>query len=339
MDEYIFLTDLIYINKSFSLIAIIFVLYKCKPLMPKNPLKRIKAIKYILTSKQEEKNVISLPITGEIALKVSDYNFKIINLKEKAIYTVFNESNEKTIYEKLHYSYSSKMFEEIINVDKKNKIIKGVFYNGHHPNVIGEYLKLNRKFSDLFLELITKSEVKEVNVKNYAKTLYLDNLAVLERNSSIITEDHFNFVKNFILKKYEKIANEFLEDVIHLTLSHGDIKEDNLIVENNRFLLVDWEFCDFRIPSYDILQFMYRFPYFDPKFYQDLFGDVQKDLRSKDLSYKGLQKYFQNLGVNYLDLFYLEEIKLRLFQFERRSFAKDFSGYVVGYIKGIVGKS
>jgi hypothetical protein len=87
--------------------------------MPKNPLKRIKAIKYILTSKQKGKSVISLPITGEIALIVSDSNYNIINLKEKAIYTFFSEINEQNIVEKLQYSYSSLMYEEILCVDKK----------------------------------------------------------------------------------------------------------------------------------------------------------------------------------------------------------------------------
>jgi hypothetical protein len=197
-------------------------------------------------------------------------------------------------------------------------------------------LKLNRGFCELFLDLITKSHVKELNVKDHAKTLYLDIIAILDRNFSNITEDQFHYVKSFIFKKYSKVVNEFRDDVLHLTLSHGDIKEDNLTVEkDNKFLAIDWEFCDFRLPSYDILQFTYRFPKFESRFYKEFFREIQWNLKLKGITYREISKYFRNLGSDYLDVFYLEKIKLRLFQFERRNFAKDFLSYIVCYIKGI----
>jgi thiamine kinase-like enzyme len=305
--------------------------------MPKNPLKRIKAIVYIFFSKQKEQKIVSFPICGEIALKVGDSNYKIINLKERAIYTVLNGSSQKYILEKLLFNHSSKMYEEILNVDKKNKVIKGVFYNGHHPNIAKKHMKLNRDFCNLFFDLITKSEIREVKLKNYVKSLYLDSLEILERNSTKLSEEHINYVKGFILTRYEKIEKEFLDDCLHLTLSHGDIKEDNLIENNNRLLLIDWEFCDFRLPSYDILQFKSRFPNFSSEYFQKLIATLKDKLTEKELNNEGLNKYLEDSCSNYLDVFYLEDIKLRLSQFETRDFAKDFLNYIIIRIQNFEG--
>ncbi|EKN69396.1 hypothetical protein BABA_10061 [Neobacillus bataviensis LMG 21833] len=337
MDEYIFLTEFISINKNIPLFTLAYVLFKCRPLMPRNPLLRINTIKYIL--KQKERNVVPLPVHGEIAIKVGDFNYKIISLREKAIYTVCNEGSETEIYEKLGYSHSNKMYEEIISVDTENKVIKGVFYNGYHPNIAKKHMKLNKKFCHLFYDLITNSDLKEVSAKKYAKSLYLDCLKILDRNSSEITVEQFNYVKKFILSRYKKIANEFLEDVLHLTLNHGDIKKENLIEDGKRLILIDWEFCDFRIPSHDLLQFMKRYPNLELSFYRTLFETLNNNLKLNELLYKELSRYFQLLGKSYLDIFYLEDIKIRLTQFENRNYAKDFSRYIVGYIKGIEEKS
>jgi hypothetical protein len=225
------------------------------------------------------------------------------------------------------------MYEEILDFDKKNKVIKGVFYNGHHPNIINKYMKLNREFCQLFFDLITKSVLKEVNAKDYAKSLYLDNLEILERNSSLILEEHLIYVKKFILNRYEKVSNKFMEESIHLTLSHGDIKEENLIEEGNKLILIDWEFCDFRLPAHDLIQFMKRYPNLDQSFYRKLFEKIFDNLNTKEWSHKGLSKYFQPLNEIYLDIFYLEDIKIRLTQYENRNYAKDFSKYIVRHIK------
>jgi thiamine kinase-like enzyme len=338
MNQYVFLTNYLSVNKKFPKIAVPFLLFKSKPFMPKNPFKRIKTIYYILLSSKRIHNEISLPVKGEIALTVGDSNYKIINIKDNTISTVFNQNNEKMIYKCLHYSNSSRVYEEIINVDQKNRIIKGVFYNGHHPNLIETNLKLNGMVCDLLFDLLTKSDIKKVREKDYGKTLYVESLDILKRNSFRITEEQFNYVKEFVLNKYAEITKKDLNGIIHLTLSHGDIKEDNLIEINHKLFLIDWEFCDFRLPGFDILHFMSRYPNFDATIYEKLVGKLKNHLKSVESFGNDVEKYFHQSSENFLDIFFLEAIKLRLTKFETRKFAEDFSNYVVNYIKMLEAK-
>jgi hypothetical protein len=179
------------------------------------------------------------------------------------------------------------------------------------------------QLKELFINLIIKSDVKKVNANNYASSLITNSFKILERNSNTITEQQYQQVKEFILLCYKNFCDKSPKEDIHLTLSHGDIKQENIIQKKNKLLLIDWEFCNYRLPNYDILKSMLRFSCLDEIFYKSL---VKRIISSSNIKGRSeLQIYFHEYKDIYLYLFYLEDINLRLFQFENRGFARDFS--------------
>ncbi|MFS0861491.1 phosphotransferase family protein [Fredinandcohnia sp. 179-A 10B2 NHS] len=334
MSQYLSLNKNISINKNTSVISLPILLYRCKPLMPKNHFKRLRVVmKYLLLYMKNGANEKTIGVNGEIALRVGYNNYKVINMKDNIIYTVYTEENESIIFESLEYRTESLMYEKILEIDQINKIIKGQFYNGHHPNLTNinnKYCK--QKLGDLFVNLLTKSKVKEINSICYVEKQLNDSLDVLNRNTEKISNEQYQYVKTFLLSNYGEFIRNSPEENMQLTLSHGDIKQDNLLESNGEVVLIDWEFCGFRSPMYDFIKFKRRFSSYGDIF----FLDIKKIIINYLISSKNrsLIKYFQNDSKKYMNIFYLEDINLKLKQFETRRFARDFSR-IINHIKGI----
>ncbi|SEP67299.1 Choline/ethanolamine kinase [Virgibacillus subterraneus] len=332
MSTFVSLGNFISINKKLSIPSIAFKLFCCKPLMPRNPLKRLRVVYnyLILFRRNNVSNEHILRSDGDVAIKVVDSNYKVINLKRKIIQTIFDEENEDKICGSLIYKDSSTLYEKIWDIDKENRIITGLFYNGHHPNLNKTKSKiLKNRLTDMFISLLAESDIRNVNARVYAKSLVDLTLEILDRNSEGITEKESRYVRNFLVRIYERFIKNNEERFIQLTLSHGDIKEDNLLVQNNKIVLIDWEFCGFRSPTFDLIKFKTRFPNFGDDFYSKLNKYLFDKLSNKTKRGNELIQRYMN---NYLDLFYLEDITLRLIQFENREFAKDFSK-IIKFIK------
>ncbi len=304
--------------------------------MPRNPIKRIKVIlNYALQYKKNKFKKKSLIIDGDIALSVGNNNYKIIRLKDRVIYTIYDEHNESYILRSLRFNKSSLMYEKIYDVDIENRIIKGRFYNGHHPNLINASINnhLRDKISDMFINLLYKSAIKEVESHVYAKFLLSKSLGILNRNSGKLSEEQIETVKSFIKIEYEKFIKSYSRNKIILTFSHGDIKQDNLLEVNNEIVLIDWEFCEFRTPFYDFLKFKARFPFLGEEFYDYILERINRYFKESDIN-NLLSDYFYTHSINNKELFYLEDVYLRLIQFETRQFASDFSR-IIRFIKGV----
>ncbi|MFD1040616.1 phosphotransferase [Virgibacillus byunsanensis] len=330
MNTFVSLGDLISVNKKLSFLSMALKLFSCKPLMPKNPIKRIEIVyKYLILFRLNiSSNEHLLRSDGDVALRVADSNYKVINIKDRVIHTIFEEENEDKIYSSLKHKDSSSVYEKICNIDKENRIITGVFYNGHHPNLNKTKSKiLKKRLRDMFINLLVKSDIKYVNADLYSKSLVANILTTLERNSKNIMEEESDLVRNFAIETHQRFIKNFHDEFLLLTLSHGDIKQDNLLVENNKIILIDWEFCEFRSPTYDIMKFKSRFPEFEDKFYLHVNKCLSENLSSKTKTKKHSKLTHRDMD-SQLDIYYLEDISLRLLQFENREFAKDFSKIV-----------
>ncbi|MDQ0344470.1 hypothetical protein J2S14_003313 [Lederbergia wuyishanensis] len=97
-------------------------MFHCKPLMPKNPLKRFLVIFNYLkfNNKKKDHEEYFLPVNGDIYFKVGDSNYKIISFKKDVIYTVLI-TYDKQLYKKLNYRKFTKTYEEKLNIVKKTE--------------------------------------------------------------------------------------------------------------------------------------------------------------------------------------------------------------------------
>ncbi|WP_079505327.1 hypothetical protein [Mesobacillus jeotgali] len=329
MTKFLSLTKSISVRKDTNFFKIPILLYTCKPLMPKNPLKRIKVVgKYIFNCVKSHRYEKELPVNGDIAISIGEKNFKVIRLKEKVIYTIYSntKADHKKMLQILKSKNSSKLYEGILNVDRKKGIIKGVYYNGHHPNLLKRNTLTDEMINELFISLIISSSIKEVNLKEYVNFLVTNCRRILRRDAHKIEEQESKFVIGVIEELSQKIINALPLDKIKLTLSHGDLKQDNLIEVKNKLIPIDWEFCDFRSPSFDIYKFQSRFPKYGKEFYEKVFLNLGKVRKVSNSEHKD---YFQQTVKVYLDLFLLEDVYLRLKQYESRSFAANFSTHLI----------
>lgn len=302
------LTKSIWIHKDLPWYTIPLLLYRFKPLMPKNRIKRIKAIYTYLSARQHNEEY-SIPLKGDIVFKVGDSNYKVVNFDERIIYSVINK-NTDFLLQGLRRANCSELFEEVLEIDYKNKIVKGVLYNGHHPNLTFTKRDTNIKLSALFSDLVMKSQVKLITLEQYVQTLKKNCLEVLNRNNKVISSSEYTLINEFVERKSNYLLLNYAKEVVPLTLSHGDIKQDN-IIELDRYQLIDWEFNDYRSISFDLLKFKL------------------KHSNYKELQFEKCIFYHSILFENFLhnqdllrDLFSLEDIYLRLVQFETRNFAK-----------------
>ncbi len=176
----------------------------------------------------------------------------------------------------------------------------------------------------MFSKLIMNSNTRRVNAQWYVTSLMTGILDILERNSSLISSKDCSIVKKFVEDMYLNFSKMLTEEDIILTLSHGDIKQDNLIQTKKGIILTDWEFCGFRAPTYEYFKFKSRFPHLGNDYFENLLNKVINEL-NKNRSQSDLSKYFRCYFPKYLYLNLIEDIELRLKQFETRDFAKDFN--------------
>ncbi|WP_431800762.1 hypothetical protein [Halobacillus andaensis] len=85
--------------------------------------------------------------------------------------------------------------------------------------------------------------------------------------------------------------------------------------------LIDWEFSGYRSPLYDYYKFIYRVSRIDSDYSKEIFKNIKKEIFEKRL----INKYLEVDEKLLLSLFILEDLNLRLFQYENRNFAKDFN--------------
>lgn len=127
-------------------------------------------------------------------------------------------------------------------VDRESRVIKGGFYNGHHPLLLKRNRVFDHKLKKLFVDLFQNSFTQIRNVREYARDLVEDIFIILENNSNIIPQPQLKLTKSFVLKNYKLFISQYRGDKIKLSLSHGDINKTilsiNAMSENLKRILI-----------------------------------------------------------------------------------------------------
>ncbi|TMW70543.1 hypothetical protein [Alteribacter natronophilus] len=321
MNKYRALTQNVMINREIPKYKVPFVIFNCKPLVPKNYMKRIKAT-FIYLIKYWIGVTESIPYKSDIVFKTGNNNYKLIDLNNSSILTVV-QSETRQQENALRYRHRYKEFEEIVGVDPKGKWVKGIYYNGHHPILNPHNIRQLKKIKQTFNRLQVQSRIKVVENDKYVDSIVFKSLEIMTKNQHLLKKPDVNYVSDFLYKTKDSILAGSNDFKIYLSLSHGDIKPDNMIEDKKFFRLIDWEFTEYRSTRFDLIKFLTRFP----RFGQYLkIGDVENP------NVKALE-FNKDEPKRYMKLFFLEDVLLRLQQFDERDFASDFTSHIVHSIE------
>ncbi|WP_171051759.1 phosphotransferase [Alteribacter natronophilus] len=339
MHKYVKVNSNLYINSNISMIKVlILLLFQSKPFMGRSVLQKskrlIKVFSFLIFNKIKNINNIKLPINGHIAMVVSGENYKIFNLKENHVYTLYAGDFIFFLNRQLEISNANEMCPKVIEWDEERKITKEKLYNGYHP-LINKNDKIENEFEDLLLNLVLKSNIQKAFAPNYYNRRYHAILELVNENADyIITDLQKNKIKTFVSKIYNTLdLNRELNNIsIPLTLTHGDLKSNNLIEHEGNLILIDWEYSEYRTPSFDTLYFLYNS--------KDEIIINQRNTMLKEIFLRGqindeLLSYFNLDDQTIIYIFCLEYIHLRLLQSRQRTFAKDIDLYVMKFIDNI----
>lgn len=123
---------------------------------------------------------------------------------------------------------------------------------------------LEKKVLRQAIECMEPFYQKTIRVENSFE--YIEKLCSNLSNSIIQNKLFTNYEKKrikFVIQEIESFAraNELLPEFPSV-LSHGDFQPGNLLLDEEKFWIIDWEFSDRRSQSYDILTYLLesRFP-------------------------------------------------------------------------------
>jgi len=280
--------------------------------------------KRILKDKNELEDILTKLNKGLKDYKIRDNSSILISpTKEKIVINYGNGSYEKigffSNYQKIKNEAKAYRYLNELNINNfvfpqiSDEKDDGKKYSFKISNNFDE-TKLSSNLYDGLLEFFTKSEKRQVSFYSYIEKLYED----LKKNKIEIPQvfDYLNNVK----VKYSKSQ-------VNLGFVHGDFKKANMIFNNNKILIFDFEEAlFFDIPLLDFYNYL-----IDPMILNQSPQKIKKYLfRTKNISlYENYLKKI-NEDINYetfLSLYLIKKIifyKVWGYEYYQRKFINLF---------------
>ncbi|MCP3029189.1 phosphotransferase family protein [Halobacillus sp. A5] len=331
MKHYLQLEQKLFVSKDMLFIKFIYILiFKCKPFLPNDFRGKInKIILYIKIFLKSRSKVISLPLKGDIALKVSDINYKVISLRIKTVSFLYEKQYSNLVENQFYLSKLQSMVH-VINWDEENRILNELYINGMHPTA-SSLLNNHNSIKNLMENLINSSEVKEIKTEDYINYLFNQIRKELKTNTIYITDAQKKKINDYCYQTYKKLIDELTLKKVPQVISHGDVSCKNVIIKDGGFHLIDWEYCNFRSPYFDI-NFLINTLLDDDSRYSKEINDVKtfkKSILQNLNCRRDIFDFFQ-VDIYILEcLFMMEYILLVLNQIKYRDFAKDINKYII----------
>lgn len=161
-------------------------------------------------------------------------------------------------------------------------------------------------------EFVEGSLLKDVNLNSsvvveLAKTLKKIHTIKIPKKIKVLIEDKFTMsgiyqprlilqelvkdINDEELNSYFNIANNYIKSVEnylkdkagYMCLIHGDLSKNNIMIRNNKIVIIDWTDCRLDIPSTDISQLFYLCDFTDTQ--KEIFLNEynNRDFINKDL--------------------------------------------------------
>jgi hypothetical protein len=149
--------------------------------------------------------------------------------------------NLKSIPEIKHIS-KNYYEEELINAMPFNRLS-----NKKKLDVI-----INNVFNDL-------NKLYKQSFSSISLNLYIKRIDKLLLNKGILKFQDKNNVENEIKKLENLLIRDFkLTTLIPIALTHGDFQKSNILVNDTKYYIIDWEFIEYRFLYYDYLTFLFN---------------------------------------------------------------------------------
>lgn len=257
---------------------------------------------------------------------------KIFNFKENYIDNIVKESFiDYCFHKELDFRLNNTKYDFVLGVERysnrwyREKIIDGVPL----PRISDKNKhKLFKVYVNKLLDLLQEDSEKKIEIGEYINTLI--NRIKEESYKLEDKSEKFNFerkLERFLTYLVGKIVNK--EDVVLLSLSHGDMQEGNVIIRktDEKIFIVDWETWSERTIWYDKLMFNYNLR----NVYKFIDNFKKYLFNYKDIIYEGRDGIFTadlNRRKAIAIIFILEDL---LWQIEE---SNNFPGEIVSYSVG-----
>jgi len=230
------------------------------------------------------------------------------NLDDKVIFFVF-KANEKSPFlcVKIVRTYLAKntVIKNFDNLKKLNDLTN----NGKCENMFAKALYLFDDGENIFsIETVCPGKKTKFNKKKLKNVVreYINFQDSIKKNSNESIDDLEYFAKDLIkksnLKELDKqkilrfIGQMSFKDIrLPRIIQHGDVTEDNILLEKDSMSIVDCDFVGFTdVPGFDLFGLFYRF----------------NQSEAKKLCYEYFPEYFAKIGADisvdkYDSLFFL----------------------------------
>lgn len=205
------------------------------------------------------------------------------------------------------------VFERLQNKTESFVIPRPLDFFPEHNSILREYVKgrrLDYLLSVMCLPAIRLKMKEKLNfiLTNLARFLILFNdafpcnctvsLKDITEEMEKLSSEACSLINNIKLKKR---INEFIEEfsselpnVLKLSVSHGDFRPSNVLVDDKRLIIIDWEGLNFQLKHIDLCNFvlhlvlMSMFPQYSLKFQisisRPIVSEYLKSQESKETS-------------------------------------------------------
>ncbi len=119
-------------------------------------------------------------------------------------------------------------------------------------------IPLGKRRDDFSIKInYNKSElIKRINLISKVKLDSDIDLLIYNRNEKILKyiDECEEYIDAALIEKCTKIAEKISD--CELVLSHGDLIPSNILVDNNNYIFIDWEWAAYRSKTYDLVLFL-----------------------------------------------------------------------------------
>lgn len=333
IENYVKINDKLLVNKKISAFTLpILLSMKFKPFFSGSKIHNIKKLVLVLLKfMNKTSDTICIPLKGHFALKVSDENLKVFDVSKNTVTTLYTKRYASFLEQNIKLRKHNDFQPEILKWDKEEKTLSEKYYNGHHPCQKDKGSLVPDEVISLLGNLLNYSDISIRDFNEYIETIYNNNIALLENVKNNLEDGQFGLIDTYIKENYSCLKSTAGIDNIPLVLSHGDIKNNNLIKVNSDLIPIDWEYCDFRSSIFDT--FFYILFQKESSFLSGKQLELDIDRLKAHVNNENLLLYKSNDISLMMRIFSLEYFNLRLSQYHSREFVKDVDKYFTNIVK------
>jgi thiamine kinase-like enzyme len=278
-------------------------------------------------------NLISTGYYGHCLLELRLGEYKIINLKEKEVITVFSQNAPYwKLEEKINTIKQSGKCKLAPNlkrwkVNKDDCYLVEEYINSVRPSYNLYSIKnINTEIFPTLKEIMTTTKPKSIRFDSYIRALYDRVEFYFIKLRYRISDKDISKIKIYFCEILDKLKDNQIPQELFLVFSHGDFWEGNILYKNKVIRVIDWTTLDYRSSFFDFFYFMFMVAsknkpieiineeglFYLEKVIDNTFNSFFKEIIEDG---QGISFLYDNLKIDnnsFRHLFYLELILLKL---------------------------